>query len=192
MPVDSFRSTLEVNLVGQLAVTQAFLPLVRQAKGTIVFIASIGGRIASPFLSPYNASKFALEALAESLRAEVKPWDIDVVVVEPGSIDTKIWEKGGDQLQEAQAAMPPEAKRLYGKQLKRFGELTEETASRGIPPEKVAEVIHKGIRSDKPKHRYLVGTDAKVAARLKGNLPDRAFSRLMGRQTKMPTDVPAE
>jgi NAD(P)-dependent dehydrogenase (short-subunit alcohol dehydrogenase family) len=192
MPLDGFRKTLEVNLMGQLAVTQAFLPLIRPAKGTVVFIASIGGRIASPFLSPYNASKFAIEAIAESLRAEVKPWEIDVVVVEPGSIDTKIWEKGGDQVQEAQAALPPDAKRLYGKQLKRYGELLQETASRGIHPDKVARVIHRAIRSPKPKHRYLVGTDAKVAARLKGNLPDRTFSRLMGRQTKMPTDVPAK
>jgi NAD(P)-dependent dehydrogenase (short-subunit alcohol dehydrogenase family) len=192
MSVDSFRTTIEVNLVGQLAVTQAFLPLVRQGKGTVVFLASIGGRIASPFLSPYNASKFAIEALAESLRAEVQPWDIDVAVVEPGSIDTKIWEKGGDQVEETQAALPADAKRLYGKQMRRFGELMQETASRGIPADKVARVIHKAIRSPKPKHRYLVGTDAKVAARLKGNLPDRTFSRLMGRQTKMPTDIPAK
>ncbi len=192
MPLDDFRDTLEVNLVGQLAVTQAFLPQLRKAKGTVVFIASIGGRIASPFLSPYSASKFGIEAIGESLRGELKPWDIDVVVVEPGSIDTAIWGKGADTANDQLKGMPPNARRLYGKQLKRFTELLGETASRGIHPDKVAKVVHKAISSDKPKYRYLVGTDAKVAARLKGNLPERTFAKLAGRQAKLPTDVPAK
>jgi NAD(P)-dependent dehydrogenase (short-subunit alcohol dehydrogenase family) len=192
MPLDELRSTLEVNLVGQVAVTQAFLPLIRKAKGTIVFIASIGGRIASPFMSPYNTSKFAVEALGESLRAELRPWEIDVVVVEPGSIDTEIWSKGNDQLRERIDELPEDARRLYGRQISRFGEVLGETASRGISPDKVADVVHKAIASDNPRYRYLVGTDAKVAARLKGTLPDRTFSKLAARQMKMPTDVPPE
>jgi NAD(P)-dependent dehydrogenase (short-subunit alcohol dehydrogenase family) len=192
IPLDELRGTLEVNLIGQLAVTQAFIPLIRKAKGTIVFIASIGGRVASPFLSPYNASKFAIEALSESLRHELRPWEIDVVVVEPGSIDTEIWAKGNEQVRERVEELPEDAKRLYGRQLIRFAEVLNETASRGIPPENVAEVIHKAIASDNPKHRYLVGTDAKIGARLKGTLPDRAFSKLAARQMKMPTDVPPE
>lgn len=192
MPLDDFRATLEVNLVGQLAVTQAFLPQVRKAKGTIVFIASIGGRIASPFLSPYNASKFAIEAVGESLRGELLPWDINVVVVEPGSIDTEIWRKGTDTADDQIKQMTPAARRLYGKQLNRFIEVFGETGARGISPDKVAKVVHKAIRLNKPRHRYLVGTDAKVAARLKGNLPDKTFSRVAGRQAKMPTDVPAK
>ncbi|HEX3292331.1 MAG TPA: SDR family oxidoreductase [Solirubrobacterales bacterium] len=190
MPLDELRRTLEVNLIGQVAVTQAFIPLIRKGKGTIVFIASIGGRVASPFMSPYNTSKFAIEALGESLRHELHPWGIDVAVVEPGSIDTQIWSKGNDQLREQVDAMPEDAQRLYGKQITRFGEVINETASRGIPPEKVAEVVHKAIASEKPRHRYLVGTDAKIGARLKGTLPDRVFHRLAGRQMKMPTDVP--
>jgi NAD(P)-dependent dehydrogenase (short-subunit alcohol dehydrogenase family) len=192
MPLDELRRTLEVNLIGQVGVTQAFIPLLRRAKGTIVFIASIGGRIASPFMSPYNTSKFGIEALGESLRAELRPWGIDVVVVEPGSIDTEIWSKGNEQLREAVDAMPEDARRLYGRQVARFGEVINETASRGIPPVKVADVIHKAIASENPRYRYLVGTDAKIAARLKGALPDRTFSKLAGRQIKMPTDVPPE
>jgi NAD(P)-dependent dehydrogenase (short-subunit alcohol dehydrogenase family) len=192
MDLDVLRNVLEVNLVGQVAVTQAFLPLVRKVPGTIVFIASIGGRIASPFMSPYNTSKFAIEALGESLRQEVAPWGIDVVVIEPGSIDTPIWTKGAETIDEQKAKLTPTAKRLYSKQLERMDEVLSETASRGIPPEKVAKVIHTAIRSEKPKHRYLVGRDAKIAARLKGNLPDRTFTKLIGRQVKMPTDVPAK
>jgi NAD(P)-dependent dehydrogenase (short-subunit alcohol dehydrogenase family) len=191
-PLEHFRDVLEVNLIGQIAVTQAFLSLIRRAKGTIVFIASIGGRVASPFLSPYNTSKFGIEALGESLRHELKPWEIDVVVVEPGSINTEIWGKGAETMRDTVEKMPEDARRLYGKQLSRFGEGIRETASRGISPDKVAEVVHTAISSDKPRHRYLVGTDAKIAARLKGTLPDRIFARLAGRQMKMPTDVPAE
>jgi NAD(P)-dependent dehydrogenase (short-subunit alcohol dehydrogenase family) len=192
MPLDELRRTLEVNLVGQVAVTQAFIPLIRRGKGTIVFIASIGGRVASPFMSPYNTSKFAIEALGESLRHELRPWEIDVAVVEPGSIDTEIWSKGNEQIRERLDELPEDARRLYGRQLIRFGEVINETASRGIPAERVAEVVYKAISSENPRHRYLVGTDAKIGARLKGTLPDRTFSKLAARQMKMPTDVPPE
>jgi NAD(P)-dependent dehydrogenase (short-subunit alcohol dehydrogenase family) len=192
MPLDELRDTLEVNLIGQVAVTQAFIPLIRKGKGTIVFIASIGGRVGSPFMSPYNTSKFAIEALGECLRHELRPWEIDVAVVEPGSIDTEIWTKGNEQVRERVEELPEDARRLYGRQLNRFGEVLNETASRGIPADKVAEVVHKAIASDNPKHRYLVGTDAKIGARLKGTLPDRTFSKLAARQMKMPTDVPPE
>jgi NAD(P)-dependent dehydrogenase (short-subunit alcohol dehydrogenase family) len=192
MDLDEIRKVLEVNLVGQVAVTQAFLPLLRKAKGTIVFLASIGGRVASPFLSPYNVSKFGVEALGESLRHELAPWQIDVAVVEPGSIDTAIWTKGAEQIDERSEGLSEDARRLYGAQMQRFGEVLMETARRGIPPEKVAEVIYNAIRSDNPKHRYLVGTDAKVAAGLKSTLPDRIFSKAIGRQLKIPTDVPPE
>ena len=192
MELDELRGTLEINLIGQVAVTQAFIPLIRKAKGTIVFIASIGGRVASPFMSPYNTSKFAIEAIGESLRHELRPWAIDVVVVEPGSIDTEIWVKGNEQVRERLDEIPEDARRLYGRQFARFAEVLNETASRGIPPEKVAEVVQKAIASDNPRHRYLVGTDAKIGARLKGTLPDRTFSKLAARQMKMPTDVPPE
>jgi NAD(P)-dependent dehydrogenase (short-subunit alcohol dehydrogenase family) len=192
MDLEGLREQLEVNLVGQVAVTQAFLPRLRKGKGTVVFIGSIGGRIASPFMSPYNVSKFGIEALGESLRAEVRPWDIDVVVVEPGSIDTAIWGKAGETVEEQRSRLKPEERRLYGKQLDRMAETLQETADRGISPDKVARVVCGAIRSSKPKYRYLVGTDAKIAARLKGALPERTFTNLARRQFKMPDDVPAE
>jgi NAD(P)-dependent dehydrogenase (short-subunit alcohol dehydrogenase family) len=192
LPIDQLRHVLDVNLVGQVAVTQAFLPLIRKGRGTIVFMASIGGRIASPFLSPYSASKFGIEAVGEALRREVKPWGIDVVVVEPGSIDTKIWEKGGNQLAEAQKGASREAKRLYGKQMESFGKLIMETASRGIPAEKVADVVVKAIRKRRPRHHYLVGIDAKIGARASAVLPGRTFDRMVRRQTGMPKKLPAK
>jgi NAD(P)-dependent dehydrogenase (short-subunit alcohol dehydrogenase family) len=192
IPIDDFRQTVEVNLVSQIAVTQAFMPLIRKATGTIVFIASIGGRIATPFLGPYNASKFGVEAVGDALRRELKPWGIDVVVVEPGSIATDIWAKGAETEKEMRKQMPPAARKLYGAQLDSFGEVIAETASRGIPPEKVAQVIHKAIRSGRPKPRYLVGTDAKVAARLHAVLPRRRFDGVLRRQMKLPKKLPAK
>ena len=193
IPIDDFRNVLEVNVVGQVAVTQAFLPLLRKAQGTVVFIASIGGRIASPFLSPYSASKFGIEALGDALRREVSPWGIEVVVIEPGSIKTEIWAKGEDQLQDQLKDMPAEARRLYGKQIKSWTKVfMVDTPKRGIPPEKVADVIAKAIRSKRPKPRYLVGTDAKVGAKIHAALPKRTFDRLIRRQMKLPKQLPAK
>jgi NAD(P)-dependent dehydrogenase (short-subunit alcohol dehydrogenase family) len=94
IPVDDFRRQIEVNLTAQVAITQAFLPLVRRATGRIVFVSSIGGRMALPFGGPYHASKYGIEAVADCLRQELRPWKIGVAVIEPGSIDTPIWERG--------------------------------------------------------------------------------------------------
>jgi NAD(P)-dependent dehydrogenase (short-subunit alcohol dehydrogenase family) len=192
MNLQDLYETLDVNLFGQITVTQEFIPLLRKGQGTIVYVASIGGRVASPFMSPYNISKFGMEALGESLRHELKPWDIDVVVIEPGSIDTDIWSKGADTINSIFSKLPKKAKRLYEKQMRQFGEVLVKTAERGISPEKVAGVIYKSIRSHNPRHRYLVGTDAKINARLKGTVPERTFAKLVGRQMKLPDDVPKE
>lgn len=84
LPIEDFRRTVEVNLIAQVAVTQALLPQVRAARGRIVFVSSVGGRMAMPFGSPYHAAKFGLEAVADSLRRELRPWGIEVAVIEPG------------------------------------------------------------------------------------------------------------
>lgn len=193
VPIDDFRNTIEVNLIGQVTVTQAFLPLIRKAKGTVVFIASIGGRIAAPFLSPYNASKFGIEALGDSLRREVMPWGIDVVVVEPGTIATEIWGKAAEQTEERLESMPDAAQRLYGPQLEAFEKAFVEAGSKsGVHPDKVARVIHKAIAKDKPKTRYLVGTDAKIGAKVHAAVPKRTFDRMARRRFKLPDEVPPE
>lgn len=187
LDLDDLRQNLEINLVGQVAVTQAFLPLLREAEAAkIVFSSSINGRVAMPFLSPYNASKFGIEALADSLRRELAPWDIKVVVIEPGLIDTPIWAKAVDTASELIGSLPPQARKLYGPQLSRMGEMLQEAADRGIHPDKVARVVERAIRKPDPKTRYLVGTDAKVAARLNAALPDKAFDRMVRLQTKLP------
>jgi NAD(P)-dependent dehydrogenase (short-subunit alcohol dehydrogenase family) len=187
MPIEDLREAMEVNLIGQAAVTQAFLPLLRKAeRPKILFTASIGGRIASPFMSPYNSSKFALEALADSLRRELMPWGIKVVVIEPGSIATEIWDKAGDTAADRMGKMPAKGKKLYGPQMKAFGDALQDTASRGIPADKVAKVVERAIKRRNPRPRYLVGADAKVGARLNAVTSDRTFDRLIRRRMKMP------
>src|SRR4051794_20978645 len=193
VPIDDFRHTIEVNLIGQVAVTQAFLSLIRKAKGTVVFIASIGGRISAPFLSPYSASKFGIEALGDSLRREVMPWGIDVTVVEPGTIATEIWGKARDTAEDQTERMSPDAVRLYGAQMEAFGKaFVGEEDTQGISPEKVGRVIHRAIRSAKPKPRYLVGTDAKIGAKVHAVVPKRTFDRMARRRFKLPDDVPPQ
>ncbi len=190
LPLEEFRKVIDVNLLGQVAVTQAFLPLIRRAKGRIINITSIGGKIATPFLSPYSASKFALEAVTDCLRREVHPWGIDVIAVEPGSIATPIWDKGREVANAMREDADPEALRLYGTQIERMEAATRETAERGIPPVEVGKTIRRALGARRPKTRYLVGTDAKIMRQVERALPDRAFDRIMRNRMKMPDEAP--
>jgi NAD(P)-dependent dehydrogenase (short-subunit alcohol dehydrogenase family) len=181
LPIDDFRRQVEVNLTAHVAVTQAMLPLIRPARGRIVFITSIGGRIAFPLNGAYHAAKFGLEAVGDVFRQELRPWDISVSIVEPGSIDTPIWERGAQNADEIEARAHPDQEALYGKAIASFRKVVRDLADRGIPPEKVAEAIAHALESGRPRTRYLVGLDAKVQARLKLLIPDRALDRIVAR-----------
>jgi NAD(P)-dependent dehydrogenase (short-subunit alcohol dehydrogenase family) len=184
IPLDDLRHQLEVNLVAYVAVTQAMLPQIRRAEGRIVFLASIGGRIAFPFGGPYHASKFATEAIGDVFRQELRPWGIEVAIIEPGSIDTPIWERGKEKAEEVEAKSP-NTNLLYGAALDKFRKVLEDTAERGIPPEKVARAIAHALESKRPKTRYLVGLDAKVQARIQPFIPTRLFDRIVARQLNL-------
>jgi NAD(P)-dependent dehydrogenase (short-subunit alcohol dehydrogenase family) len=182
LPIDQLRRQLEVNLIGQVAVTQAFIPALRRAGGRIVNVSSIGGRVAAPLLSPYNASKFALEGVSDSLRRELRSQGVDVVVIAPRGVKTPIWEKGSRLAAETIAQMPPEAMRLYGRLIESVQRTTVRIEREtGLPPRAVAEVIGKALTGERPRARYLVGRDAKVQARLARVLPDRVMDRLIAR-----------
>lgn len=181
LPLDDFRRQVDVNLTAQVAVTQAMLPLIRAARGRVVFIASIGGRIAFPLNGAYHAAKFGIEAVGDVFRQELRPWGISVSIVEPGSIDTPIWERGAQNASEIEARAHPEQEALYGKAIASFRKVVQDLADRGIPPEKVAEAISHALESSRPRTRYLVGLDAKVQARLKVLIPDRVFDRIVAR-----------
>jgi NAD(P)-dependent dehydrogenase (short-subunit alcohol dehydrogenase family) len=181
VPLEDMRRQFDVNLFGLVAVTQALLPLLRRARGRIVNISSIGGRVATPFLGPYVASKFALEGLSDSLRAELRPWGIEVSLVEPGSVATEIWEKGQREADSMREKLSPEGHDLYGRQLDAFQRVADQTAARGISPHEVAKQVEHALTARRPKTRYLVGRDAKVRAVISTALPDRAVDRITER-----------
>jgi NAD(P)-dependent dehydrogenase (short-subunit alcohol dehydrogenase family) len=180
--LDEFRKSLEVNTIGALAVTQAFLPLLRKSGGRVVNMSSIGGRVAQPFAGPYVTSKFALEGLNDVLRRELVEWDIDVIAIEPGTIATPIWEKSSDKAEEVLAEMTPEHRELYGKRLKKMAKVLERQTKRGAPPSKVADAVESALTSKRPRTRYLIG-DAHLLIALKWFLPERLVDRLLYRAT---------
>lgn len=181
LPLDALRRQLEVNVVGQVAVTQAFLPLLRQARGRIVNMGSVSGRIASPFVGAYSASKFALEALTDSLRVELRPWGIKVSIVEPGVIKTPIWQKSLSAAERLVADIPQEAHILYGPATNAMQ--AGITRLDGLPPDRVADVVAHALTARRPKARYVVGRDARLGIALT-YLPTRLRDRLIGGRLK--------
>jgi NAD(P)-dependent dehydrogenase (short-subunit alcohol dehydrogenase family) len=182
VPIDELRNQLEVNVVGQVAVTQAFLPAVRRARGRIVFIGSIAGKSALPFLGPYAASKHAIEAIADSLRMELRPFGIAVSLVEPGSILTPIWTRSAARADELLEGMDGAVNALYGDRIAAFRKIAMKRGAAGAPPDAVAEVVEKALTAERPRTRYLVGRDAKLRAgfqRLPDKLRDRLYERAL-------------
>lgn len=172
LPIGLLQKQFDVNVTGQIAVTQTFLPMLRAAKGRIVFIGSTSGRLAIPMGGPYCASKFAIEALTDSLRMELKPWGIEVAVVQPGAIDTPIWEKSlaaGDALLES---LPPRMMELYAPLVDKVISGAKNSAKGAVAPQCVADAVAHALTAAKPKTRYLVGKDARVQMLLT-HLPDR-------------------
>lgn len=174
LPLDELRHQLEVNVTGQLAVTQALLPALRRARGRIVNIGSISGRSALPFLGAYAMSKFALEALTDSLRLELAPWGIHVAIVEPGSIRTPIWTRDRPE-------PPPAALELYGERIDAFRRAAVKRGTKGAPPDDVAKAVEHALAAARPRTRYLIGRDATLRARVE-RLPDRLRDRLIARR----------
>jgi NAD(P)-dependent dehydrogenase (short-subunit alcohol dehydrogenase family) len=184
LPIDNLRHQIEVNLIGQLAVTQAFLPALRAARGRIVNVSSIGGRMALPLAGPYAASKFGLEGASDSLRRELQG-AVDVILVEPGGVKTPIWGKGLSAADELVEQMPPEAERDYGNLIAAMRrEVAKIESETGLEPAEVAEVIGTALTARRPRARYLVGREAKLRAVLSQVLPDRVMDRLVWRSLK--------
>jgi NAD(P)-dependent dehydrogenase (short-subunit alcohol dehydrogenase family) len=182
IPIEDFRRQVEVNLVGQIAVTQAMLPSIRRARGRIVFISSIGGRVAFPLGGAYHAAKFGIEAAGDVFRQELHSWGISVSIVEPGSIDTPIWE-GGERNLDAASERSGQREALYGKAVENYRKISRRLAERGIPPQKVASVVEHALSARRPRSRYLVGRDAKLQARIKPLIPTSIFDRIVRRAT---------
>ena len=181
LPLDDWRTQLEVNVVGQVAVTQAMLPMVRQGNGRVVFIGSIGGKLSTALTAPYNASKHAIEAIGESLRYELRPWGIWVAVVEPGAVKTPIWDKTRQEADRLEQDLPEEARDRYGRHIAAIRKALEMQARRGVPPEQVAKAVEHALFSPRPKTRYPVGPDARLQSAMVRLLPDRAREAVVRR-----------
>lgn len=181
LELDQWREQLEVNVIGQIAVTKTFIDLVRQGHGRISFTGSIAGRGANPMLGPYSASKHAIEAISQSLRGELAPWGIHVSVVEPGAIKTPIWAKGRTTADELVAQIGPEAAAQYAEGIEFLRKGIEFQDKNSAPPEKVAKAFEHALFSAHPRAQYLVGKDAKAIGILTRLLPQSAMDRLIQR-----------
>jgi NAD(P)-dependent dehydrogenase (short-subunit alcohol dehydrogenase family) len=179
--IAEFTRQLDVNVTGVLRVTQAMLPQLRKARGRIVNLSSIGGRVAIPLVGPYNASKFALEGMSDALRRELRPWGMHVALIEPGAVATPIWDKGAAQAAEIERNAPPEVRERYGEVMDAVRRQSEKNRTEGVPPQEVAEAVAHALTADKPKTRYLVGRDAKMRAPAAAILPDRAMDAAIAR-----------
>lgn len=153
VPLAGLRASLAVNTVGALAVTQAFLPQLRAGRGRIINLSSVSGRVASPFLGPYAASKFALEALSDALRVELRPWGIRVILIEPGPIATPIWEKGFALALGTEDTLDTSP---YAPFLPRARARFLQAAVRGQAPELIAATIVRALTVPRPRARYLL------------------------------------
>ncbi len=173
LPLDSLRRQFEVNVIGQIAVTQAFLPSLRKARGRIVNIGSVSGLISGPFTGAYSASKFALEALTDALRLELRPWKIHVSIVEPSFIQTPIVGKAMAAADALREQVPAEALQLYGPAARAVRDATQADAARGATTEVVVKAVAHALGARRPRTRYVVGNKSALQIRLARSLPDR-------------------
>ncbi|WP_404388414.1 SDR family oxidoreductase [Humibacillus xanthopallidus] len=182
--IPEFRRQFEVNLFGQVAVTQAVLPRIRAANGRIVFVSSTGGRAPVPMEGAYCASKFALEGLADVLRLELRPWHIDVSVVEPGPTDTGPWREIQSMLAAMEQGMSTTHRELYAQHISGMRKLVSRLQSRTAPPDVVARVVEQALTARRPRARYPAGAQARAMVTMNAVLPtrlnDAIGARLLG------------
>jgi NAD(P)-dependent dehydrogenase (short-subunit alcohol dehydrogenase family) len=184
--VEQFRRLLEVNVTGQLAVTQALLPLLRRARGRIIMIGSIGARFTPPFVGPLAASKSALATIGEALRQELAPWDIRVVVVEPASVRTEAVGKLERDARQLMDRATPTGRVLYQDAFRRLVATFAAQHEQGSPPEVVAEAVAHALTTPQPRARYLVGKNSRRMAILAATLPTPVLDALRRRQAHQP------
>ena len=185
-PMPDFREQLEVNLFGHVAVTQAFLPLIRQGHGRIVNIGSIGGRLVLPLHGGYSASKFAMEAITDALRLELRQWGIHVCLVDPGGSKTAIFDKTLASIDEMKEGLHDRGIDLYDAQIEAVRALVVKTADDADPAEHVARAVADALTAKKPKTRYLAGKDAHAVALLARTLPDRLKDLAVAHEAGLP------
>lgn len=179
LPRSEWQRQFDVNVHGVIETTRALLPLLLKFKGRVVNISSMGGRVSSPYMAPYHASKFAVEAITDSLRMELRPFGVWAACVEPGAVKTEIWGKGNALIERLRNELPGEALERYDSGLAVMSKFTVDAAQRGVSADAVAEKVEHALLSGRPKTRYLVGRDANTMVFLKWLLPDRVFEAMV-------------
>ena len=177
---EDWREQLEVNVIGALAVTQAVLPRLRRSRGRVVFISSGNGRLSMPMIGAYCASKFALEAAADALRMELRPWRIDVTLVEPSQTDTDMCRTADDMVARAEAMLTVEQRELYASHIAGIKKRIALLQKLAVPPEKVAAVVEEALTARRPRARYLVGVGPRLQVTVMTHLPAWIRDRMLG------------
>jgi len=168
---DQWRKQLEINVIGALAVTRAVLSRLRKSRGRIVFISSVNGRLSMPLVGAYSASKFALEAAADALRMELKPWKIRVIVVEPAQTDTDMWRTADAMVEDLEAGLSAEHRNLYAKHIAGFKKMIPVSQRIAVPTAKVSAVVEEALTAKRPRARYVVGLVPKAQVVLMSVMP---------------------
>jgi NAD(P)-dependent dehydrogenase (short-subunit alcohol dehydrogenase family) len=184
--IDELRRQFDVNVVGQIAVTQAVLARLRASRGRIVFISSVNGQIATPMLGPYCASKFALEAAADALRMELRPWHIRVSVVEPAQTATDMWDAAEQTADDMEAAMTPGQRVLYAKHIAGFRKMIPMSRKMAVPAERVAEVVEAALTDRRPRARYTPGLGPRLQMAAIRTLPTRVADVMVRKALAQP------
>ncbi|MHB8492927.1 MAG: SDR family NAD(P)-dependent oxidoreductase, partial [Solirubrobacteraceae bacterium] len=187
LAIEELRRQLDVNVVAQVAVTQALLPRLRGTRGRIVFISSISGRVSAPMLGAYSASKFALEGLADALRMELRRWGIRVVLVEPGAIDTDIWRLAPDAVRDTEDALSDEMRALYSDHVAGMRRVIPRMQKQASSADAVAAAVQRALTARRPRTRVLVGADARSQAVMRALLPTAAVDAVIARFTGTPS-----
>jgi NAD(P)-dependent dehydrogenase (short-subunit alcohol dehydrogenase family) len=186
VPLAELRRQLEVNVIGQLAVTQALLPRLRSSAGRIVFVSSLSGRVSTPLTGAYNASKFALEAMADALRMELAPWGIRVVLIEPAQTNTDMWRLADDDLDRTVAQLAPEHRELYAKHIAGFRRMIPRSQRMARPADEVATTVQRALTDRRPRARYVVGNPVRVQAILARLTPTPVLDVMLRAGTGVP------
>jgi NAD(P)-dependent dehydrogenase (short-subunit alcohol dehydrogenase family) len=186
LPLAELRRQFEVNVFGQVAVTQAVLPRLRESRGRVVFISSLSGRVATPMTGAYNGSKFALEGIADALRMELRPWRVRVSLVEPAQTDTDLWQEAEAALEASLATLSPEQRQLYGKHIAGYRKTIPLSQRIASSPDSVAAAVERALTARRPRARYVVGAAPKAQAVLSALTPTPVLDAVLRKVTGVP------
>ncbi len=179
LSIDQWRRMFEVNLFGHIAVTQALLPALRRSQGRVINISSVNGKVAMAGYGAYAGVKFAVEGMSDSLRQELKPQGVPVIIVEPGGVKTEMSVRGTAAARAVTAALTSEQNRLYGPLMRALPAHVAAFTKAGVTADYAAQRIARIVSMRKPRARYTIGRDAAMITRLAWLLPDRLLDRAL-------------